>query len=146
MQRFQFRLASVLKWCGLQLDLEKSKLQVLFGERNRAIADLARLEECRIEADRILASDAVDGQSLTALGNHRSSLQRSGEKIRAAAAERERRIAAQQQCLAEAERRVRLLERLKERRLEEWNHEAALELEALASETFLAKWVREAKN
>ncbi|HEX8985102.1 MAG TPA: flagellar FliJ family protein [Bryobacteraceae bacterium] len=145
MQRFQFRLASVLKWRGLQLDVEKSKLQALFGERNRAIAGLARLEDCRLEANRILAAGSVDGQSLAALGEYRSSLQRSGEKIRAAAADCERRIAAQQQCLAEAERRVRLLERLKERRLEEWNREAARELEALASETFLAKWVREAK-
>ena len=38
---------------------------------------------------------------------------------------------------------MRLLERLKERRQEEWDLEAPAELETLASETFLAKWVRE---
>ncbi len=143
MQRFRFRLASVLKWRTLQLEIEENKLEVLFAERNRATAELARLDECRVEADRILERDTVDGQSLAALDRHRASLKSTGQKLRAAAADCERRIAAQRQQVSEAERRVRLLERLKERRLAEWNTEADRELEALASETFLAKWARE---
>ncbi len=143
MQRFRFRLASVMKWRTVQLELEEDKLQSLFAERNRALAELARLEQSRKEADSILKADQVDGQALAALDNHRAALGRNRQKVRTSMADCERRIMAQRAKVTEAERRVQLLERLKERRLEEWNAEAAKELEALASETFLAKLVRE---
>jgi len=143
MQRFHFRLASVLKWRGLQLDREKSKLEVLFAERNRHQSELAHLEESRIEADSLLTGDSVEGQQLAALDNHRAALKRAGDKVRATQKDCERRISIQRGAVAEAERRVRLLERLRERRQQEWDLEALRELETLASETFLAKWVRE---
>jgi flagellar export protein FliJ len=143
MQRFRFRLASVLKWRTLQLEIEQSKLETLFAERNRCQAELARLEECRSEADGILTGASIDGQQLAALDNHRTALKRAGAKTRSSQADCERRIAVQRGAVAEAERRMRLLERLQERRREEWDLKAARELETLASETFLAKWVRE---
>ncbi|HVX66552.1 MAG TPA: hypothetical protein VHA11_08120 [Bryobacteraceae bacterium] len=146
MQRFRFRLASVLKWRGLQLELEQSKLETLFAERNRCQAELARLEACRSEADRILTGPSIDSQQLAALDSHRAALKRSREKTRSSEADCERRIATQRAAVAEAERRVRLLERLQQRRREEWDLEAARELETLASETFLAKWVRERQS
>jgi len=42
----------------------------------------------------------------------------------------------------EAQRRVRLLERLRERRFSEWEAELNRELEALAAESYLARWKR----
>lgn len=143
MQRFHFRLASVLELRALQLDVEESRLQALFAERQRGEEELARLGEQRREAERLLACDSVEGEALAALDSHRYGLERAAGRLRAAAAERERRIAAQQASVLEAGRRVRLLERLKERRLAEWRFESDRELEALASETFLAKRARE---
>lgn len=143
MQRFQFRLASVLGWRALQLELQKSKLENLVAERRRSEQDLARLGEQQRDAERMLALDAVEGHELATLDGHRYWLRRAGERLRTACAECDERIAVQRARVTEAERRVRLLERLKERRLAELQLESDRELETLASETFLAKWVRE---
>jgi flagellar export protein FliJ len=143
MQRFRFRLASVLGWRTLELEIEEGKLEALFAERNRREAELTGLGEQEREAERVIERESIDGQALAALDAHRAGLRRSAGRIRAARAECERRIAAQRASVAEAERKVKLLERLKERRLAQWRIEANGELDTLASETFLAKWVRE---
>jgi flagellar export protein FliJ len=143
MQRFQFRLASVLGWRALELEREESKLEALFAERNRREAELASLGEQEREAERVLSLDSVDGQALSALDAHRAGLHRAAGRLRAARTECDQRIAAQRIRVAEGERKVKLLERLKERRLAEWQIRTDRELEALASETSLAKWVRE---
>jgi flagellar export protein FliJ len=143
MQRFHFRLKSVLGWRTLQLEIERSRLEALVAERRRAEEDLAQLSDERAAADKLLGSETVEGQALAALDAHRYSLERAAGRLRAARADCERRIAAQRATVLAAERQVRLLEKLKERRLAEWRLENDRELEALASETFLAKWVRE---
>jgi hypothetical protein len=146
MQRFRFRLKNVLEWRTLQLEIEESKLQGLFAERRRREDEIAGLGEQRRNADRLLGFDTVEGQELAALDAHRHALVRTAARLRTAAQDCERRIAAQQVKVLEAERRVRLLDRLKERRLAEWQLEADREQETMASETFLAKWVREHKT
>ncbi|MGE5645107.1 MAG: hypothetical protein ACM336_04885 [Acidobacteriota bacterium] len=143
MQRFHFRLGSVLGWRALQLELERGKLETLLAGRKRIAQDLARLAEVREASEKLLASDAVEGQDLAALDAHRYALARAAARLRASEAECDRDIARQRANVLEAERRVRLLERLKERRLAEWQAAVDRELEALASETFLAKWVRD---
>jgi hypothetical protein len=52
-------------------------------------------------------------------------------------------LAKQRKKYSEAKRRVRLLEELRDRRLQEWKYEEAAVLEELASESFLANWNRE---
>jgi hypothetical protein len=52
-------------------------------------------------------------------------------------------LAKQRKKYSEAKRRVRLLEELRDRRLQEWKYEEAAQLEELASESFLANWNRE---
>lgn len=143
MQRFHFRLASVLGWRTLQLELEEGKLEALFAERKRREAELTGLGEREREAERVLSLESIDGQVLAALDAHRAGLRRSAARIQAACAECERHILAQRACVTEAQRKVKLLERLKECRLAEWQVQADRELETLASEMFLAKWVRE---
>jgi hypothetical protein len=48
--------------------------------------------------------------------------------------------------MLEARRRLRLLERLKDRRMAEWRAARDKELEELASESYLAKWQRRRKS
>ena len=50
------------------------------------------------------------------------------------------RMAAGRSAMLEARRRFRLLERLKQRRLEDWRLAGDKELEELASESYLARW------
>ena len=49
----------------------------------------------------------------------------------------------QQARYMEARRSARLLEKLRSRRLEQWRAEQDREVEMLAGEAFLARWVRE---
>ena len=48
----------------------------------------------------------------------------------------------QQQSVVEARRRVRLMEKLEERRLREWKTAVDREQETLSSELYLARWKR----
>jgi len=55
--------------------------------------------------------------------------------------ERGRKVLAEREAaMMEARRRFRLLEKLKERRLAEWQKVQERELDQIASESFLAKW------
>ena len=143
MHRFQFRLGSVLGWRAVELELEEGRLERLFTERRRRDAEALALEVRSRESAQLITARTLDGQQLAALSYHRHYLEREGARMAAQRADCAKRIAAQQQRVVEAERKVRLLERLKERRLAEWNLEFNREMEALASETFLSKWARE---
>jgi flagellar export protein FliJ len=143
MRRFEFRLESVLGWRGLELGVEKSRIEKLFAERRGLDEQLRAVEDSGREAARLFQAKTLGGPDLAAFGRYRHHLERETQTIGARRADCEKRIAAQQRRILEAERKVRLLERLRERRLAEWTHEFNLELDALASETFLAKWARE---
>ncbi len=146
MHRFEFRLESVLGWRAVELELEEGRLERLFTERRSWEAQSRALEERRREAGQLIAAKTIDGQQLAAFSHHRRYLEREAAQLWAKRGDCEKRIAAQQQRVVEAERKVRLLERLKDRRLGEWTLDFNREMEALASETFLAKWAREKRR
>ena len=143
MRRFEFRLGSVLGWRAVELELEEGRLEQLFTQLRRRDAETLALEVRSRESAQLIAAKTLDGQQLAALSYHRHYLEREAARMAAQRADCAKRIAAQQQRVAEAERKVRLLERLRERRLAEWTLEFNREMEALASETFLSKWARE---
>jgi hypothetical protein len=143
MRRFEFRLESVLGWRIIERDLAEGRLEQLFTERRGWNEQALALETRRRECAQLITAKTFDGQQLAALAYHRHYLEREAARMAAQREDCEKRIAAQQQRVVEAERKVRLLERLKERRLAEWTFDFNRELEALASETFLSKWARE---
>jgi SMC interacting uncharacterized protein involved in chromosome segregation len=143
MRRFQFRLESVLGWRAVELELEEGRLEQLFNERRDRDRETTALEARRHEAAQLIKAKTLDGQQLAAFSQHRHYLEKEVARIAARRVDCEKRIAAQQRRVVEAERKVRLLERLKERRFAEWTLDFNRELEALASETFLSKWARE---
>ena len=143
MRRFSFRLQSVLEWRVTQLELEESKLETLFAELRRIEAALRATEAGRAEAElAVLGSEQVNGQELQALGVHCLHLSRQRERLEQERASCERRITAQRVRVLEAERNLRLLEKLKERRFAEWRAESEREQENLVSEIFLSQWRR----
>ncbi|MGC9969597.1 MAG: hypothetical protein ABSE56_03300 [Bryobacteraceae bacterium] len=144
MRRFKFRLETVLGWRRLHLELEETKLQRLFEELRQVDLAEDRLDAEKADADRaVLYSASVEAQDLAALDRHRLHVARVKERLRKERADCRRRITAQQRQVVEAERDVRLLEKLRERRLAEWQTAADHEQETLASELFLAGWHRE---
>lgn len=140
MRRFVFRLESVLRWRRSRFELEQNRLRELAAERDRIRLRLRRLEEQRRRLEgELLASGTLSGAELAALEAWRLRQRVERARCEQALAEAERRVEAQREQALEARRRLRLLERLKERRYAEWQTEADREAEALAAECHLAR-------
>ena len=143
MRRFHFRLESVLDWRRLHLELEETRLQRLFEELRRIDLAEDRLNTEKTAAERaVLYAPSVEAAELEALETHRAHVAREKERLGRERADCQRRIAAQRERLLKAERDVRLLEKLREKRVAEWQLAASREQEALAAELFLARWHR----
>ena len=140
---FHFPLERVLHWRRVQLELEENQLQrqaVALAELGRAQAEL---EAAAIRTEmQVREWSPLAGRDLTALAGFRGHVQREQRALAARRTEQQKRLAAQQQAMLEARRRCRLLERLRERRLAEWQMESDRELEHLAADCFLAGIVR----
>ncbi|HMD71547.1 MAG TPA: hypothetical protein VKF41_09400 [Bryobacteraceae bacterium] len=141
MKRFEFRLQKVLEWREKRLELEDAR----FKQQAAGIASLdqarAGLEAAGLKAEMQLRSAAsMSGQELSALAGFREHVQTRGRELAARRAQAQKELEAQQEVMLEARRRCRLLERLKERRLTEWQAACNREADALASESFLARW------
>lgn len=143
MKRFVFRLESVLRWRRSLFEQEQNRLHALVAERDAILLRLKELEELRQRAEQaLLEAPAVTGSELAALEAYRRRLNLERARKQQELTDCEARIEAQRQRVLEAQRRVRLLERLRERRFSEWEAELNRELEALAAESYLARWKR----
>jgi uncharacterized sporulation protein YeaH/YhbH (DUF444 family) len=143
MSPFRFPLQKVLNWRRTELELQELK----FREQSAALAgldrDRAELEAAGIRAElQVRDWAAPSGRDLAALNAFRLQVRRKEQEIATRRADCQRNLAAQQALMLEARRRCRLLERLKERRLAEWQSARDREMEVLASESFLAQWSR----
>jgi flagellar export protein FliJ len=144
MRRFRFRLETVLGWRQSRLEAEETRLRRLFEELRRVENARARVEQEKNEGDRaVLYAQSADAADLEALASHRAHCAREMERLASERARCERRIAEQRQRLLEAERGMRLLEKLRERQYSEWHAEMNREQEAAAAELFLGRWSAE---
>jgi flagellar biosynthesis chaperone FliJ len=144
MASFQFSLEKVLRWRTVELTGEEAKLKALLqqqlhlqtlladvsAERSKLISSLGSMPDLRGD----------DLRTLTACGLR---LRRNAENLAQQLLRCSRELAKQRRKYSEAKRRVRLLEELKDRRLQEWKYQESALLEELASESFLANWNRE---
>jgi len=140
---FRFRLQRVLDWRRTQLDGEEARLKQLAAaleELDRA--KLAVKESGRRAQMEVRGFESVCGNDLAALGAFLGGLEKRQADIAARRVEGEKKFAEQQAAMQEARRRYRLLERLKERRWEEWRAASNKELEELAGESYAAQWAR----
>jgi len=144
MARFQFSLEKVLRWRSVELTGEEAKLKALVQEQLHLQTLLAELSAERTNLISSLSTMpglcGNDLRTLTACGLR---LRRNAESLAQQLLRCGRELAKQRKKYSEAKRRVRLLEELKDRRLQEWKYEEAAALEELASESFLANWKRE---
>ncbi len=144
MKAFRFQLGRVLDLRAAQLDREENALKELFAERKRQEQVLADLRAEWLRSGRSLTLESrIDGSELSALGAYRGHLRDREQGLRRQREEHDARIAGQRGRVLEARKRVRLLEKLRDRRRSSWEHELGRELEALAGEAFLARWNRQ---
>src|SRR5262249_13848379 len=101
----------------------------------------AEVRESGSTAEReVRAWKPVAGLELDSLGAFRRHVKGKEAELAATRAEAIKRLAAQQTVLLESRRKVRLLERLKDRRLAEWRAALDKETEETTSESYLALW------
>jgi flagellar export protein FliJ len=144
MPRFQFSLEKVLRWRSVELSTEEAKLKKLVQEQ---LSLQTRLAEVSSERSKLISSlgsmpdlSGDDLRTLTACGLR---LRLNAETLAQQLLRCGRDLAVQRKKYSEAKRRVRLLEELKNRRLQEWKYHESVLVEELASESFLANWNRE---
>jgi flagellar export protein FliJ len=138
---FRFPLQKALDWRKAQLELE----EIQFRRQTAAMADLdsasAQLNASGKTAERQVRDwNPVSAGELAALGSYRLHVKLKESELAAPRAECRQELDRRQSVMLEARRRLRLLERLRERHLAEWQRARDKELEDLASEAYLAKW------
>jgi flagellar export protein FliJ len=147
MTTFRFGLEKVLEWRRRQLEAEENR----FKQQAAALAELDRRREWMqsegASADRgVRQWQSLTGGDLAALAEFREHVHRQMQVLAARHAECQRDLDERRRAMLEARRRARLLERLKERRWEEWRAAAGQELEELAAESYLSRWNRERRG
>ena len=141
MEQFRFRLQRVLEWRASQLEMEESRVK-------HQVAALAALDRSREElaaegaraGAEVYSALRLHGSDLAWLAAFRQFVKMKDAEIAVRRGECLRQLEERRAAMIEARRRVRLLERLKERRFEEWKSDRDRELEEVASDSYLAKW------
>jgi flagellar export protein FliJ len=147
MKTFAFPLEKALGWRRTQLALAESELRQLLAaiaELDRARAELEA--SSRRTENEVRQLHPLEGGDLSALGRFRLAIKKREQELAAKRVQFQKELAARQTALAEARRRCRLIERLKERRWVEWQAERDRELEALAADSYMTQWARRAAS
>lgn len=141
MKPFRFSLERVLEWRREELEKEETALRALSAERERLQARRRMIEES-LEAEQraLIRSASVSSQTLAALESWKGWVRAEIRRLDHHAQELERRITTQRLRVLEAQRRVKLLERLREKARRRWTAEWNRELENFAAEAYLARW------
>ena len=143
MKKFTFPLDRVLVWRRLELDREQATLQRLQSECNAIAARETAVRRQRVDSERQISNDRyIDSIFLSTLPQWQNATRLALVSLAAKLVAADQKVVQQQARFYEAKRRVELLERLREKRLDAWKAELSLEEEAFAAEAFLARTVR----
>ena len=144
MKAFQFRLQRVLQLRETEVKREEARLEQLYTERRRLES-----ERDALAASVERMSAAVRGQQflhpsdLVALDHYKEHVKKELVRFAEKLAAQEAEIEKQRARVIAARARVKLLEKLREKRHEEWEIGRERELEELAADFSAAQWLRE---
>jgi flagellar export protein FliJ len=144
MKPFHFRLQRVLEMRETEVKTEEAQLERLYAERTRIERDrddlTAGLERMCIDTR---SQQFVHPSHLVALDQYKSSVKRELQRFAERIKSQQESIEQQQARVVTARARVRLLDKLRERRQTEWNVERDRELDELAADFSTAQWLRQ---
>lgn len=144
MQSFRFPFDSVLRWRKLQEAQEEEKLQRLVANRTRLEQEVREVESARLSATGSQGqTNEMTGSDFQVLAKFLVGLKARHASLTQALLDLAAGIQRQQAACREAQKRVELLESLRSKRLEEWQHRHDCELELIAADAYLAKFSRE---
>jgi hypothetical protein len=142
-KQFRFSLDQVLAWRRTQALMEERLLETLHTKLRGLAAGLEKITREYADGGRhLMAFGSATGLELARLDSFRRAAGAEMARLETARADCRRQIDEQTNVLAKRRRDVRLLERLKERRLDAWEAEYAREVERDAAEAHLARWLR----
>lgn len=146
MKRFAFSLSRVLDLRRQQASVEQARLQSLLRTLNQLTvtkqALMQQLEEARIN----LRQAPATGHELRAFVEYERHIHARCTRTDQDSQLIQRQIREQQAKTIEADRQVKLLENLKQRKLAEWTRECDKELEELAADSHLARMLAERRD
>jgi flagellar export protein FliJ len=143
MKKFNFPLARVMDFRRMQARVEEVRLEALYAELRAIDTREAALIQEKVQAEKTLkAAKSVTGFDLEVFDSYRVAMVEDQKRIGKARADCRKRIDAQLAVLMAKRRDVKLLEHLKEHRLEKWEKEMAKEIDQQAEEAYLAKFVK----
>jgi len=143
MKKFSFPLSRVMDWRRAQVRIEELKLERLYGDLHGIDGRARELNEERAASEKaLIAAPAATGEEMAALGAFQRFAIAEQRRLGAKRVECEERIAAQMQAVTAKRRDERLIEKLKEKRLETWKQDLSREIDAQAEEAYLATWNR----
>ncbi len=141
MQAFRFRLEKVLEWYTRQYEQEERRLTICLAALAEAKVAIASLLAERVSTERdVLSRASIAAQELAALSLYRIGAKKRELELNAVRDRCAADVEAQRIKLQAAERRVRLLEKLRERRVAEYTYAETRELEELAQDAYFSKW------
>ncbi|HUI55971.1 MAG TPA: hypothetical protein VLY04_13440 [Bryobacteraceae bacterium] len=141
MKAFRFRLDRVLDWYQRQCELEERRFADCLAALAEARKSIARLQAERLAIERDVVSRAsIPARDFVALGLYRLRAKKQEIELNEERGRREAAVEAQRKILQAAQRRLRLVEKLKDRRFAEWTYAESRELETLAADAYFSKW------
>jgi flagellar biosynthesis chaperone FliJ len=138
MKKFEFRLDSVLRWRDTQLQLERGKLNALLSEEANLRDSLETLASERRSALQCLAKEQLFSFDLRSLSSYLVGAEARATMLQEQIRKRSQSVAEQRDRVIHAERNVKLLLKLREKRQLEWKTGVEREIEANAEESWLA--------
>lgn len=143
MTQFHFRLARVLEWYRKQCQIEEERLRLCTERATQARTALERHQKSVLARQmEVLQSPQPQVRELAALVPFRNRAKQHEVQLRQKYQRCEQEADQQRAVALAAQRRLRLVEKLRDRRLSEHQYEADRELEELASEAHLAGLAR----
>jgi flagellar export protein FliJ len=142
MKNFRFRFDQALRWRSAQVDAAKTKVAAAANRLSTLRAELESLEnEWRAGANHLSSgASGPDLQSWAVYSRRvRADLAAIGKQIQDA----ERTLGEELGALVEADRKLRLLENLKQTERTRWNADFDRETETFSGDAFLVRYNRE---
>ncbi|HVY91989.1 MAG TPA: hypothetical protein VHA14_04535 [Bryobacteraceae bacterium] len=140
---FRFRLARVMDWYEKQSHLEAEKLRLCAEQVVRTQMEIEQhKKDVLTHQMELLAKPNPDPHELAALGPFQQGAKKKERLLVRKLKKSEEATEQQREISQAAQRRLRLIEKLRDRRLAEHTYVFDRELEEIASEAYLARYAR----
>lgn len=143
MKTFNFPLQRVLDWRSIQMRTEEEKLAGLQYKLASIIARDKALTEAELETETDLAkSPTLNGMDLQRFAAFQLRVRSERASLQASRIQCDAQIIEQRKRLLKARKEARVLEKLREKRLEAWTYLNDREVETIAAEAYISRWAR----